>query len=1215
MRELTYGKRRESKNQDECGVSQTLAAFLAVCVLVLGLATAGLAQELAATLTGTVTDPSGALVAGATVAVHNNETGIDVRSVITTSTGNFNITNLPAGRYTVTVRNAGFENYVANEVILNVAEKHTLDVQLKPGKASETVEVTAEDTPIQTTTAEQSGTITGDQVRGLALNNRNFEQLVLLQPGVANQLGDEPGFGLSSNTSISVNGARTGANNWTVDGADINDSGSNGTLLNTPSVDAIQEFTLERSNYDASFGRSGGGQVVVATRAGTNQYHGTAYEFNRNNFFNANTFENRQVIADSSYVSNSSSNITGLQPNGTPIERYNDFGFTVGGPLEIPKIYHPVNNKTFVFWSEEWRKASTPGSAEIPVPTNAELGGVFSTAQIIGSETTPIPIFPNVPGTTNTPCVTSAGTGSDETWTINHACYSQNAAAYLSTIMAPFPANSGTNQLVESFSQLNNFRQDIVRFDQNVGDRVRIFARFMQDSVPENFPFGLWGTPNYPGADPIALNAPGRNVVGNMTANISPKVVNEVEYADSWGAINAALSGTAISPSFTSQLTGKTQYQDPYGRAPNVSFSSPLYTGLGNGDGPYHERNIDHNIFDNLSIQHGNHTIRLGATAMWMTKTENAAAGFATFVFDSANKNDEFANFLLGQAASYNQPDQDTIPDLHYTNFEAYVQDDWKVTPRLTLNLGVRYSYFPSPSDSNHLLVNFDPAAFTPGVVTITGTGPQAGDMNPASPAANSATYANGMIFPTGATCSAAQAIYAAAVCSPYGSRVNGDKNNNWGPRFGLAWDPRGNGKMAIRAGYGLFYDRSLNGIWEQNEFGTYPFNADPPLVQTASTISTAENVNLFDNSAAGAAPGPSLSPINPVMTGTPTATGVVFRAPSYQDFNVSLQREIVPNTVFEVAYVGTKGTHLLGDVDLNQPTVAARTANELVDVNAVRPFAGYGAFGDRSTIFTSNYNSLQASLDRRMSHGLTLGISYTWSKLLTTNPEDRAWGATNTYNLKQDYGLSQLNTPQIFVLSYLYQEPFFKNQHGLGRVLGGWELSGIVNVQTGQSITVTQALDPFDPGTASPTAPGAGNRGLGFLQGDATNLANQSGSAGGPKNINEFFNTAAFSQSVGTFGDSRPGAVQGPGFQRWDTSLFKNIRLGERASFQLRLETFNTFNHGSPSQICNNTGTTTCVLPPSFSPTNPATNTTAFGVVTGYHIPRELQIGAKFNF
>jgi hypothetical protein len=1173
MMKLTYGRRRDLKKEDELGAVQKLASFLAVCVVVLGLSTAGLAQELAATLTGTVTDPSGAVVAGAAVLVHNNETGIDVRSVTTTNSGNFNITNLPAGRYTVTVRNGGFQTYVANEVILNVAEKHTLDVQLKTGKTSETIEVTAENTPIQTTTAEQSGTVTGDQVRGLALNNRNFEQLVLLQPGVSNQLGDEPGFGLSSNTSISINGARTGANNWTVDGADINDSGSNGTLLNTPSIDAIQEFTLERSNYDASFGRSGGGQIVVATRSGTNQFHGSAYEFNRNNYYNANTFENRQEIDNSKYIS-------GIAGDGTPIERYNDWGFTIGGQIEIPKIYKPVKDKTYFFWSEEWRHSSLPGSTEVPVPTTAQLGGVFNT---------PITVAPNVPGSA-TSCVTAAA----GTYTINPLCYSQNAAAYLKTFMVTNPANSGTNQLDESYTSLNNFRQDIIRLDQNVGDRVRLFGRYMQDSVPENFPFGLWGTPNYPNADAVALNAPGRNLVANATMSISPRVVNEVEFADSWGAINATLSGYANSPSFTGLLTDKTAYQDPYGRAPNASIVG--YTGLSNGDAPYFERNIDKNLFDNLSIQHGNHTFRVGATAMWMTKTENASSGLAQFNFDGANGNDPFANFLLGQAASYSQADKDTIPDLHYVNFEAYVQDDWKVTPRLTVNLGVRYSYFPSPWDANNFLVNFDPAKFVPNVVSIASSG----NMNPGA-AANAATYANGMLFPTGTTCSSAQAIYAAATCSPYGSRVNASSNNNWGPRFGLAWDPRGDGKMAVRAGYGLFYDRTLNGIWEQNEFGTYPFNADPPLVQTAATNNPAENSNLFDNSSVGTAPGPSLAPINPVMTGTPSASGTLaFRAPSYQDYNVSIQREIVPNTVFEIGYVGTKGTHLVGDLDLNQPTVAARTANELVDVNAIRPFPGYGAIDDRSTVFTSNYNSLQASLNRRLSHGLTLGVSYTWSKLLTTNPQDRSYGATDTYNLKQGYGLSTLNTPQIFVLSYVYQEPFFKDRQGLGWLLGGWEISGIVNVQTGQSLTVTQSLDPFDPGTGSPTAPGAGNRGLGFLQGDSTNRANQSGSTSGPKTPSEYFNTAAFSQSVGAFGTSAPGALLGPGFQRWDTSLFKNIRLGERASFQLRLETFNTFNHGSPSQICNGV----CEV-----------GTSAFGTITAYHIPRNVQIGGKFNF
>jgi Carboxypeptidase regulatory-like domain/TonB-dependent Receptor Plug Domain len=1191
---LAYGERRDSRNGEEGGVARKLAAFLAICLVVLGLSSAGLAQELAATLTGTVTDPSGAVVAGATVVVHSNENDVDVRSATTTNTGNFNITNLQAGRYTVTVKIAGFQAFVANEVVLNVAEKHTLDVQLKTGQASETVEVTAENTPIQTTTAEQSGTVTGEQLRELALNNRNFEQLVLLQPGVANQLGDEPGFGLSSGTTIAINGGRATANNWTVDGADINDSGSNGTLLNTPSIDAIQEFTLERSNYDASFGRSGGGQIVVATKSGTQRFHGTAYEFNRNNFYNANTFENKQAIADSGYI-------PGIAGNGTPIERYNDWGFTIGGPIEIPKLYKPVKYRTFFFWSEEWRHSSLPGSTEIPVPTAGQLNGVFTTAQITGANTTPIPVAP-------AGCVTTAGTGANETWTISPSCYSQNAAAYLKGFMAPNPPNVGTNLLDESYTELNNFRQDIIRLDQNVGDRVRLFGRYMQDSVPENFPFGLWGTANYPGADAISLNAPGRNLVVNATMSISPKVVNEIEFADSWGAINAALAGFDNSPSFQSQLTGKTAYQDPYGRAPNVEFADSEYTGLSNGYGPYFERNVDKNIFDNLSIQHGNHTIRTGVTAMWLTKTENATAGFATFDFSSAvNGNDPFANFLLGQADSYSQPDKDTVPDLHYVNFEFYVQDDWKVTPRLTLNLGVRYSYFPSPTDANHTLLNFDPAAYNAALAPTIVTSPGAPNGQFAS--GNAATYANGLIFPTGTTCSTAQAIPSevGATCSPYGSRINPNSNNNWGPRIGLAYDPFGNGKWAVRAGFGIFYDRTLNGIWEQNAFN------DPPLVQTTTiTNNGTSSLNLFDNYQVGAAPPAPLGPSSLTTTG---AGGLgqppVFKVPSYQDFNFSVQHEIMPNTVAEVAYVGTKGTHLLGDVDYNQPTVAVREANPGVGINAIAPFIGYGAITSRDPVFTSNYNSLQATLSRRLSHGLQVGVAYTWSKFLTTNFIDRTVAPQDTYSLSENYGLSTLNTPQMLSINYVYQEPFFRQQRGLGWVLGGWELSGIINAQTGQSLTITQSNDPWSLVTTpnsteactisatTPTCP-LYPGGLGMSLGTVAIRANQSGSPKGPKTLSQYFNTAAFSDAVGQFGNSAPGAVLGPGFQRWDTSLFKNLKFGERASFQLRLETFNTFNHGSPSQLCNGT----CDV-----------DAPAFGAVTAYHIPRNVQIGGKFNF
>jgi len=1137
--------------------------FLAVSLSILILSLAGAAQELAATLTGTVTDASGAVVAGATILVHSDETNTDIRSVTTSSTGSFNITNLPAGRFTVTVNGSGFQTFVAKEVVLNVAEKHTLDVQLKAGKVSERIEVTAENTPIQTTTAEESGTVTGDQVRELALNNRNFEQLVLLQPGVSNQLPDHVGFGLENNTSISVNGARVGANNWTVDGGDINDSGSNGTLLNTPGIDAIQEFTLERSNYDAAFGRSGGGQVVVATKAGTNAFHGSAYEFNRNNFYNANTFGDRQAIA------------AGGDPSSfkTPIERYNDYGFTIGGPLFIPKVYHPVKNKTFFFWSEEWRKASLPATNEITVPTQAQLAGTF---------TTPITVAP-------AGCVTAAGGN----YTISPSCFSQNASAYLNAFMVNNPPSTG-NLLITPYSSLSNFRQDIIRLDQNVGDKVRIYGRYMEDVVPTNAPFSLWGGGNYPGVETTSINSPGRNLVLNATMSISPRVVNEVEFVDAWGAINSDLTHALTnSPAFTSQLTNNTAFPDPYGRAPNVYING--YTGLGNGSAPYHERNIDRTIFDNLSIQHGNHTIRVGFTSMWMQKTENGDGGAANFGFSSANNgNDPFANFLLGQADSYSQANHDTVPHLRYVNFETYVQDDWKVTPRLTLNLGVRYSYFPSPTDSNNTLVNFSPLLYSASVGQALLIDPNSGNMTAAN--ANAATYANGLILPKGAACTAGQAIAALVTCSPYGGRVNPSANNNWGPRLGLAYDPFGNGKWAVRAGFGMFYDRTLNGIWEQNAFG------DPPLVQTTvKNNDSTSSANLFDAPlTAGTSGANPTSPVGLTTTGTPD-----FKVPNYLDYNLSVQHEIMPNTVLEVGYVGTKGTHLLGDVDLNQPTVATRLANPQVYENAIAPYLGYGGITSRATVYTSNYNSLQVSLNRRFSKGLTLGVAYTWSKLLTTNTNDRGTSAYDTYDLKGSYGPSALNTPQMFVMSYVYDLPFYKNQSGLaGHVLGGWELSGIVTIQSGQSQTITQSNDPWSVVTINATTPYCSTPpcplypgGLGMGSSTVTIRADQTGSASGPKSVTEFFNTAAFADAVGHFGSSRPGALLGPGYQIWDTSLMKNIKFGERASLQFRLETFNTFNHGSPSGI--DTGV----------------DDSTFGAVTGYHDSRNVQLGVKIKF
>src|SRR3984957_938686 len=320
------------------------------------------AQELPATLTGIVADTSGAVIPNATVTVTENATKA-VHTVQSDASGNYVVTTLPAGTYTVSVVSSGFEGYLAKNVVLTVGQNRGFNVQLKAGAASTTVTVEAAAVTVDTESAAQAGTLSSQQIVGLELAGRNFQQLVTLQPGVVSQMGDET---VASNTAMSVNGARTTANNWTVDGADINDSGSNGTVINAPNVDAIQEFTLQRGNYDAGYGRSGGGQVVVATKSGTSAFHGDAYEFLRNTIFDSNEWFNKRTEAQNN------------EPNKNPVNHHNVYGFTIGGPIFIPRAYNTDKKKTFFFWSEEWRKLSTPGGDSMPAASQAELGGVVA---------------------------------------------------------------------------------------------------------------------------------------------------------------------------------------------------------------------------------------------------------------------------------------------------------------------------------------------------------------------------------------------------------------------------------------------------------------------------------------------------------------------------------------------------------------------------------------------------------------------------------------------------------------------------------------------------------------------------------------------------------------------------------------------------------------------------------------------------------------------
>ncbi len=1218
--------------------SNLLRTLISTLVVVLCFAAVVSAQETTGTINGTVTDPNGAVVSGATVTITDAEKKVVIRTATTNEEGFFSIPNLPSGLYDVSIEISGFKKFLSPAVKVDVGQRRTLDAALETGNVSETVNVTASPTTVELTTPTASAVISGDQAKELSLNNRNWVQLVTLAPGVSNDLADQVYVGTTNpdgqaNTiNIAVNGARSSQNTFTVDGADITDRGSNITIQAYPSVDSISEFKVLRSLFPAESGRSGGGQVNIVTRSGSSKFHGSAFEFIRNEAFNANNF----------LVNATATPPFGRDSNGKakrPPFRYNNYGFTIGGPVYLPRFGEGGasllrGHRTFFFVSNENRKDRRFSSASTVTVPDANLRlGIFPIpvciARLYLSET--------CTGANILPAGTPIPAGNR----------SPAAASYVTNIYNRLPLpNAGTAAnpylLTTALRNIADFHQWVLKLDHSFSDRWSVAYRYQNDKIPTVDAQGLFSNgAALPGVSTTETNSPGKTHTFQSIYSLGSKTIIEGRFTYGYGAILSNNVGLISLANFVAPVA--LPFPNQRDRNPSIGNNASTANMTANGFtwlsgfGPYDNFSWKKNYGGAVTRILGNHTTKFGATFSQYRKNENALAGnneglasvfsatLPTGVTASTlNSNiQRFANFLVGNVQTFSQAHFDYTGDLRQKTFEAFAQDEWRMRRNLTLYYGVRYSYFGAPYDNNGRLSNFDPSFFN------SAQAPQVrGDGTRVLATGN---FCNGIIVNSQNFTTGPAAFNCTPQVSPFGKYVVEVDKKDFAPRFGFAWDPFGKGTTSVRMGYGIYHEQVLNGTYLQN-IGT-----NPPYQETLSI----SNTNL-DNPAGSFTASTALQSLRSVQTD--------FHTPYMQHWQLDVQHQLGQKTIFTVGYFGSKGTHLIGLTELNdlpaglalnsfcapgtgfyaqtpaptlvrcQPAgyafrnsattiaqgnpnvVGTTTFTDTRILDQLRPYRGYLSVVQVQPRYNSSYHSLQVSAQRRFSGASQVNLAYTWAKNLTDSPNDRSTAPQDTYNIAAEKQRATLDRRHVLVVNYIYELPFYKSQHGfVGKTLGGWQASGIATYNSGL---------PFSPATSNYDPAG-----LNFLVANPTGRPNLlcDPNANAPHTREQYFNTACFqpnpalADALGnrilvsnTPGNAGRGIITGPPTKRVDFTMTKNVRFGSdgQYGFQLRAEVFNIFNHTNFR---------------SFGSTN--ITSSLFGIVTAVRDPRTMQFGAKVWF
>ncbi|HEX4067528.1 MAG TPA: TonB-dependent receptor [Acidobacteriaceae bacterium] len=1111
-----------------------------------------------ATINGTVTDASGAVVSNAKLSLTNTATG-QVRNEVSNSVGAYRFGNVGIGTYTLDAAAPGFQKYTKIGIVVNVAETLEENVQFKVGSSTQTVSVQANALQTQTETSEVSTLISGRQVEELSTNGNNFTALAALGLGVSNNLPSFSGVdALTSANGISFNGTRTTHNIYLLDGAEQNDRGCGGCFMNLPSQEAIAEFQTLDSNYSPDYGIGSGGTILLVLKSGTHNFHGELYEFNRNTDYDANDYFTKKA------------------GQARPSFQLNEPGGNIGGPLFIPHIYNNSRNRTFFFWNEEWRRL-VQGST--PLVVNTIPAGDFPAA---GASVTYTPFnntaAPIVPVTTDpakllvysqdglTPGKPFPGN------VIPANLIDPNAILELNAGTFPKP-NLGTSQFTASVPTTDNIREEAVRIDHTINSKFQLMGHYLHDSMNKSFYPPLWGDSTYPTVG-TAMTNPSYTAVIKLTQTYTPTLLNETAVLYSGNKITltpqAGYGGSYKLPTGWSASSFFPVSDNAGDDMPEIDLvGSPLNTNWSESYYPWKNGYEGFEYRDDLSWTKGRHQFKFGFSLLHDYKNQQLQAntqGTAAFN-SSAFSGDSYVNFLLGDASSFTQLQY--LAGKHWVNnnYGFYGNDNWHVTPRLTLNIGLRYDGMPHAFERYNLFANFVEADYDHSLGYPLNTD---GTLNPADLSTFSGTgsqpfYLNG--------------IREAGVNGFPRGNVQNDYNT-WEPRIGFAYNFRGDGKTVIRGGYGVFYERVQ---------GNDVYNAalNPPFAYQPS----ATNV-YFSNPHTSALTGATTTQSFPSVL---TNINYHYPSPGTEDYSLGIQRELAPSVVAQVQYVGSDGWDQDDDRSVNTLPLSDIThrqgvANGTLNANLYRMYPGFSTITQEENETNFNYNSLQAGVRFENKHGLTTTLAYTWSHNISIVSNDLN-SLSDPFNPGYDRGSDTgFDRRHIFNASYVYNLPFGAHGSWLEReTIGGWTISGITSAEAGVPLYVTYT--------------GSDVVGLGGGFTDRPNLVSK---VTYPKTVNSWFSPSSYADPLapwngGTnqgFGTAGKDSAVGPGIFNWNLSLFKALPLNEHGTrIELRFESFNTFNHTIFQNIDTNS------------------HDGNFGAVTGDYGPRTLELGGKFVF